>query len=115
MIRHSPMLRSNLMSIHRSILATLLICIFSTLPAWGQSPDPSAWRDDVDGLLDSLRQIHPDLYHSHTAAEWEQVGTRLRECLSDLSYAEAFAGVARLVALADDGHTFPYLPTHPDF
>jgi hypothetical protein len=64
--------------------------------------------------MDSLRQIHPALYRAHSAEEWGRAADRLRARLPTRSYAEAFVGIARLVALADDGHTFPYLPQHPD-
>jgi hypothetical protein len=98
----------------RPFLAALLIVFLGTIPAWGQAPDPSTWRSDVGVLMDSLRQIQPAPYHAHGADAWEQAADRLRTRLPTLSYAEAFAGVARLVALADDGHTFPYLPQRPE-
>jgi hypothetical protein len=60
--------------------------------------------------MDRLRQIHPAPYHAHSAEEWQRAAARLRTRLPTLSYADAFAGIARLVARADDGHTFVYLP-----
>lgn len=90
---------------HRHFLVVALICLVSALPARGQESDPANWQSDVDVLLDTMRQVHPDLYHAHSREEWGQAATRFKKRLPRLSYAEAALGFSRLVALAEDGHS----------
>lgn len=70
-----------------------------------QSTNPASWRGDIRVLLAAMDSIHPNPYRRHSRAEWEAAAAELEGALPSLRYHEAVAGLARLVALAADGHT----------
>jgi hypothetical protein len=59
----------------------------------------------VDALLAAVDSIHPYPYGTHGRAEWVATAEELKRRLPSLRYHEAVLGFARLIALADDGHT----------
>ncbi len=96
--------RSNTTS---SAICSAILALACLLPsaAPAQSNDPAEWLADVDYLLAALDTIHPAPYRVTSRDGFEAAARDLKTRLPGLSYHEAVAGIARLVALAADGHT----------
>lgn len=100
------MIRSSETSVaFRTAAVLVLACLLPGAPAAAQSTDPAEWLADVDYLLAAMDSIHPAPYRKTSREGWESAARQLKARLPGLRYHEAVAGIARLVALAADGHT----------
>ena len=77
----------------------------ATRPASTPAQVPAEWAADVRALLAAMDSIHPDPYRIHPRAEWERLAAEIEARVPTLRYHQFVAELARLVALAADGHT----------
>lgn len=101
----------------RLILTLILLWAGS---AWGvvESTDPeppvpgrltaAEWEQDIDVLVQSLRETHPDLVASGADARLDRAARQLKSQLSELDRNQTIAGMLRIVALARDDSTYIY-------
>jgi hypothetical protein len=68
-------------------------------------PDPAAWAGDARFLVAAVDSTHPEPFRRHPRAEWAAAAESLERRLPGLDYAQAVGGLARLLALAADGHS----------
>jgi hypothetical protein len=76
----------------------------------GAQQDDAPWQEDLDAFLEVLHAEHDNPYFHTTRAEFELSIARYRTALPELSRAERITGLARLVAMVGDGHT--WMPMH---
>lgn len=107
-------------------LALVLSAGASTAPS-AQAEMPvhttEAWQEDLDALLAELNAHHPNLHHTTSEAVWMAQASAYRTGLGEMSENERIVGMARLLAMVGDGHTwmpmhalpFDGLPEGPDF
>ena len=72
--------------------------------------DDAPWQDDLDAFLEVLHAEHDNPYFHTPRAEFELAIADYRAALPELSRAERITGLARLVAMVGDGHT--WMPMH---
>jgi hypothetical protein len=68
------------------------------------------WRQDLALARDTLSQMHPNLFHSVTRAEWNRELDSLAARLPRLEHHEIVVELARIVARIGDGHTRLTMP-----
>jgi hypothetical protein len=68
------------------------------------------WSRDLDALLAELEAKHPNPYHTTSRTVLEAQVRAYRKALPRMSQAERVAGMARLLAMIGDGHT--WMPMH---
>ncbi|WP_291843029.1 hypothetical protein [Maricaulis sp.] len=82
----------------------------STALAQPAPHDPAEWHADLDALVETLETNHPNLHHTTSRAIWEAQLDAYRARLPEMSEAGRIVGMARLLALVGDGHT--WMPMH---
>jgi len=95
----------------RTGLMALCLTLAST-SAFAQ-PTPHVaedWAADLDALLVELEARHPNLHHTTSRQVWDAQVTAYRSNLPTMTDAERIAGMARLLAMIGDGHT--WMPMH---
>lgn len=73
------------------------------------------WREDLDYLTQTLRREHRDLFHSMSRERFDGAVRSLHARIPTLAGHEIVVELARLVALARDGHTRLPLTEVPGF
>lgn len=92
------------MRLRRSIFAAAVLFL-AARPAPTSAQVPAEWATDVRALLAAMDSIHPAPYRIHSRAEWERLAAEIEARVPTLRYHQFIAELARLVALAADGHT----------
>lgn len=92
---------------HLLLPALAFGCSSPSLPI---APPPAAeesgrYVQDVEYALAAFERLHPRIYWNSTRREFLDEIDRLKQRGRDLTRDEAFLGLMRLVALADDAHT----------
>ncbi len=72
--------------------------------------DDAPWQEDLNAFLEVLHAEHDNPYFHTPRDEFELAIADYRAALPELSRAERIAGLARLVAMVGDGHT--WMPMH---
>lgn len=83
----------------------------------------SAWNADLDAFLEVLGSEHKNPYFLTPEAAFDAAVSAYRRALPELSREERIAGLARIVGMIGDGHTwmpmhrlpFPNMPVGPGF
>lgn len=97
-------------------LAALLLASAAGLPSGppvraaasaAAPPTAAAWAGDARRLLAAVDSLHPDPYRAHDRDAWRRAAEDLERRFPALDPARAAAGLARLLALAGDGHSRP--------
>lgn len=87
----------------RRFLGIWLLPFVTVLDVHAQ--EPRVTDTDIDFLLASIHQIHPDPYRLFSAAAFDSVAAALKEQLSSWSSERAALETQRLLAMVGDGHT----------
>jgi hypothetical protein len=66
------------------------------------------WREDLRVMMDELPRVHRNLYHTRPAENFASAAKALHERIPTLARHQIILEMARLVALAGDGHTNIY-------
>jgi len=69
---------------------------------------PAEWEQDIDVLVQSLRETHPDLVASGADAGLDRAARQLKSQLGDLDRNQAIAGMFKIMAMARDDSTYIY-------
>ena len=90
----------------------LLACLLMPANPAAASPPPkltpaeaTAWRQDLQFLATELPRRHRDLYRRTSQAEFDAAVRALDARIPGMARHEVIVGLARIVALAPDGHT----------
>jgi hypothetical protein len=83
----------------------------------------SVWHADLDAFLEVLGSEHKNPYFLTPEATFDAAVSAYRRALPELSREERIAGLARIVGMVGDGHTwmpmhrlpFPNIPVGPGF
>ena len=99
----------------KTLLAALVLLFASVAPAWAAMPPEqvAAFRKDLDHLAIELPKRHANLFHTTPRKDFDAEVARLRERLPTLDRGDAIVGLAKIVALARDGHTALFLLPFP--
>ena len=96
-----------------SISTCLLLlrgCIGQQVPQEGTIA-PELLKEDLDFLVKSIEEIHPDPYHSISKEEFYEQKLEVEEKLNKpMTRLEFYKLIAPLVASLKDGHTYVYPP-----
>ena len=101
--------------------AIVFLLLFAGEAVAGQ--DDAPWQEDLSAFLEVLHAEHDNPYFHTPRTEFELAIADYRAALPGLSRAERITGLARLVAMVGDGHTwipmyrlpFDGLPPGPGF
>ena len=66
---------------------------------------PEQWREDLRTMMAELPRRHRNLYHTTSAETFDSAAKALHERIPTLARHEIILEMARIVALAGDGHT----------
>jgi hypothetical protein len=66
------------------------------------------WREDLRMMMAQLPSVHRNLYHTTAPASFDSAARALHERIPTLARHEIILELARIVALAGDGHTNIY-------
>jgi hypothetical protein len=80
------------------LAAPILLALFA-------APGAADLSSDLDLLIEQLRRTHPQLEKVHPRADWDAALADVRGRLEGMALDRFTLEVARLVALAGDGHT----------
>src|SRR5688572_20409694 len=69
---------------------------------------PEQWREDLRVMMAELPRRHVNLYHTTSAETFDSAAKALHERIPQLARHEIILEMARIVALAGDGHTNIY-------
>lgn len=92
-----------------------LLLVLAAIPLLAQTTREERWRADIDLLFSTVQSRHPNLYTQTPRAEWDRAIGALREKVPTASDVEMAMEMARILALARDGHTSVNLRTGPLF
>jgi hypothetical protein len=87
----------------------LLALLFTAELAAGDPARDARWQPDLTYLATVLPQRHPDFYSLVAPGQFDAAVSSLSNSIPALSDAEVMVGMAKIVALANDGHTNLYL------
>jgi hypothetical protein len=89
-----------------------IVCVlFTPLALVAQTVTPrytltaDQWREDLRLMMEELQRRHPNLYHTTAAATLDNAAKALHARIPTLTRHEIILELARIVALAGDGHT----------
>jgi hypothetical protein len=85
----------------RRVIATIL---FVTAPILSQSRDEK-WRQDLQYLATALPKTHPNLFARMKQVDFNQAIAQLNDAIPSKADSEIIVEMARIVAMAGDGHT----------
>jgi hypothetical protein len=95
----------------RSIVA-IVGALLTAPPAFPQTPrytlTPEQWREDLRVMMEELPRRHRNLYHTTSAATFDSAAKALHARIPTLERHTIILEMARIVALAGDGHTNIY-------
>ena len=94
----------------RLISVSALAFVLSFGSAACARQDDAPWQEDLNAFLEVLQAEHDNPYFHTPRAEFEVAIAEYRAALPGLSRAERIIGLARLVAMVGDGHT--WMPMH---
>jgi hypothetical protein len=89
-------------------LTACLICgaFLNQMPAANAPPlTPDQWRSDVRYLYEQMARKHKNLYHATPRGVFDDAVARLEDRIPALTAEQIEVEIAKLVALAGDGHT----------
>lgn len=66
---------------------------------------PEQWREDLRYMAEQMSQRHKNLYHTMTEEEFYQAVKELDAQIPTLERHEIIVGLARIVAMVQDGYT----------
>jgi hypothetical protein len=94
------------------VLFALLVIVhvdYTLLPVFDIKKDltKQAWHEDLAYLSQEMERRHPDLFSMIPESEFHSEVTKLNRQIDTLEEVAIRAGLTRIVALPDDGHTFP--------
>ena len=93
------------------IFITILCSVVSAQQDTDSLYSPDQLEEDLDFLLQTFQQVHPNLYAFIEKTEFEAELRSVTESLNQpLSRLEFYRRIAPLVELLSDGHTFVTLP-----
>jgi hypothetical protein len=67
--------------------------------------DVTKWREDLAILREQMPKTHGNLFHTMTRPQFDAALDALESSLPDLTASQVKAGIMRLVAMVNDGHT----------
>ena len=90
-------------------LLAVLHVDYTVLPVFDINKDltKQAWHEDLAYLSREMPRKHPDLFSMITESDFQNEVMKLDRQIDTLEEVAIRAGLARIVALPDDGHTFP--------
>ncbi len=68
------------------------------------------WRSDLDFLVKEARRVHADPERPAFSPQFEERASELRTAIPDLSNDQVLAGMMKLLAILNDGHSVVYGP-----
>ena len=68
----------------------------------------AGWRSDLNFLLREAQRMHADPERPAFSARFETAAQELHEAIPQLSNDQVLAGMMRLLAILNDGHTAVY-------
>jgi hypothetical protein len=87
----------------------------AAVAADGRVLTDAAWREDIETVVTSIREIHPRPFRSIDQSTFDDASRKLFDRLPEMSDKEIVVRLAALVALVDDGHTRLSIPReHPE-
>ena len=69
------------------------------------STDVTKWREDLAMLREQMPKTHGNLFHTMTRQQFDGALDALEVSLPELTASQVKAGIMRLVAMVNDGHT----------
>src|SRR5688572_33205818 len=100
-------------------IVAIISALLSAPPSLSQTVAPrytltaEQWREDLRVMMDELPRRHRNLYHTTTAESFDSAAKALHARIPTLARHEIILEMARIVALAGDGHTNIYPPDEP--
>lgn len=76
--------------------------------------DDAAWRADIEEMMQVLKSNHPTLYRKTSEEDFDAAAETLIASLPQLSDKEIVIEMAKIVAMAHDGHTRLSIPREHD-
>jgi hypothetical protein len=67
--------------------------------------DATKWHEDLAVLREQMPKTHANLFHTMTREQFEGALDALENSLPDLTASQVKAGILRVVAMVNDGHT----------
>jgi len=89
---------------HR-IFCTLIAALFAAAPLAAQTSRDDRWRQDLTYLATELPRRHVNLFFQLARPTFDAAVQDLDRAIPSLTDAQVMVGLARIVALAGDGHT----------
>ncbi|KFN44836.1 S41 family peptidase [Arenimonas oryziterrae] len=99
----------------KTLLCIALLMLAGSAPCLAAMPPEEAarFRKDLDYLADELPKRHANLFHTTSRETFAAEVARLRTQLPTLDRGDAIVGLAKIVALARDGHSALFLLPFP--
>ncbi|MBM3758326.1 MAG: hypothetical protein FJW38_30665 [Acidobacteria bacterium] len=89
--------------------------VLAAIPLLAQTTRDDRWRADIDLLFSTVQSRHPNLYTQTPKPDWDRAISALRENVPAAADVEIAMEMARILALARDGHMSLNLRTSPLF
>jgi tetratricopeptide (TPR) repeat protein len=95
-------------------IVAIISALLSAPPSFSQTVAPrytltaEQWREDLRVMMDELPRRHRNLYHTTSAESFDSAAKALHARIPTLARHEIILEMARIVALAGDGHTNIY-------
>ena len=92
-------------------IVAIISVLFVASPSFSQTAAPrytltaEQWREDLRVMMDELPRRHRNLYHTTSPATFDSAAKALHERIPTLARHQIILEMARIVALAGDGHT----------
>ena len=67
--------------------------------------DATRWREDLAVLREQMPESHGNLFHTMTRQQFDGAVDALEAAVPDLTASQVKAGIMRVVAMVNDGHT----------
>ena len=93
--------------LRRQLAASLCVsCLTATTLTRGQDRlDDEEWQEDLTVLVDAVRDLHADPFHTIGQLDFDRAVARLRQQIPSLPGFQILTEMKRLVAAIGDGHT----------
>ena len=92
-------------------IVAIISVSFVASPSFSQQAAPrytltaEQWREDLRVMMDELARRHRNLYHTTSPATFDSAAKALHDRIPTLARHQIILEMARIVALAGDGHT----------